>query len=141
MSDDSVGFFINKLTVTGPGKKAAELSFNDGLNVVSGASDTCAAFIVGIMQHCRGKNLPHPSVVVLDSPLVAYREPDSTSGDAKKFRQAGVKEAFYRSMASTDMSGQVIVFENEDPPENLTSIITRHHFTKSNSGRYGFFPR
>lgn len=102
---------------------------------------TCAAFIVGIMQHCRGENLPHPSVVVLDSPLVAYREPDSTSGDAQKFRQAGVKEAFYRSMASTGMSGQVIVFENEDPPQNLTSIITQHHFTKSSSGRYGFFPR
>lgn len=102
---------------------------------------TCAAFIIGIMRHCREKDLPHPSVVVLDSPLVAYREPDTTSGDAQKFRQAGVKEAFYSSMASSSMSGQVIVFENEDPPASLTSIITRHHFTKINSGRYGFFPR
>lgn len=102
---------------------------------------TCAAFIIGIMKHCQEKKLPHPTVVALDSPLVAYREPDTASGEAQKFRQAGVKEAFYSSMASTDMSGQVIVFENEDPPENLKTIVTRHHFTKTDSGRYGFFPR
>ena len=40
MNDLAGGFFINKLTVSGQGKSDAELAFTDGLNVVSGASDT-----------------------------------------------------------------------------------------------------
>ncbi len=102
---------------------------------------TCAAFILSIMKHCRSKELPHPSLVVLDSPLVAYQEPDSADGEAQKLRQAGVKEAFYGTLAAGLADGQVIVFENEDPPSDLKSPFTRHHFTKTNIGRYGFFPR
>lgn len=102
---------------------------------------TCAAFILGIMKHCRTKELPHPSLVVLDSPLVAYQEPDSADGEVQKLRQAGVKEAFYSTLASGLTDGQVIVFENEDPPSDLKAAFTRHHFTKTSTGRYGFFPR
>lgn len=102
---------------------------------------TCAAFILGIMKHCRSKELPHPSLVVLDSPLVAYQEPDSADGEGQKLRQAGVKEAFYGTLASGLIDGQVIVFENEDPPLDLKVAFTRHHFTKTSIGRYGFFPR
>lgn len=102
---------------------------------------TCAAFILGIMKHCRTKELPHPSLVVLDSPLVAYQEPDSADGEVQKLRQAGVKEAFYGTLASGLCDGQVIVFENEDPPSDLPAPFTRHHFTKTSIGRYGFFPR
>jgi hypothetical protein len=53
-------------------------------------------------------------------------------------RQAGVKEAFYRTLAEGVAMGQVIVFENEDPPSDLSEI--HHHFSKSPSGRYGFVP-
>jgi hypothetical protein len=101
---------------------------------------TCAAFILGIMKHCRSKELPHPSLVVLDSPLVAYQEPDSADGEVQKLRQAGVKEAFYGTLASGLIDGQVIVFENEDPPLDLKVEFKRHHFTKTSIGRYGFFP-
>jgi DNA repair ATPase RecN len=102
---------------------------------------TCAAFIIGVMKHCRSKELPHPSLVVLDSPLVAYQEPDSADGEIQKLLQAGVKDAFYSTLASGLADGQVIVFENEDPPLDLRTLFTRHHFTKTNLGRYGFFPR
>jgi hypothetical protein len=102
---------------------------------------TCAAFILGIMKHCQTKKLPHPSLVLLDSPLVAYQEPDSADGEVQYLRQAGVKEAFYGTLASGLCDGQVIVFENEDPPSNLATSFTKHHFTKTDAGRYGFFPR
>jgi hypothetical protein len=75
----------------------------------------------------------------LDSPLLAYREPDSPGSEAEKLRHAGVKEAFYASLAAGEELGQVIVFENEDPPADLKDA-TMVHFTKSNVGRYGFFP-
>lgn len=104
---------------------------------------TCAAFIVGLLRHCRVKQLPHPSLVLLDSPLVAYREPDSvTEGlEDQKLRMAGVKEAFYRSLAAGDANGQVIVFENEDPPNDMVGTFNRIHFSKSSIGRYGLFAK
>jgi hypothetical protein len=104
---------------------------------------TCSAFVVGLLRHCRAKQLPHPSVVLLDSPLVAYREPDSATDSAEdqQLRMAGVKEAFYRSLAGGDAKGQVIVFENEDPPDNMEGTFNRIHFSKSSAGRYGLFSK
>jgi hypothetical protein len=99
---------------------------------------TCAAFITALLRHCCEKELPHPSLVALDSPLVAYKEPDTSHGEAQMLRQAGVKEAFYKSLASNPI-GQVIVFENEDPPTDLKGVRAQH-FTKGLFGRYGFFP-
>jgi hypothetical protein len=99
---------------------------------------TCAAFIIGLQKHCINKSLAHPSIVALDSPLVAYREPDV---EDELLKQAGVKEAFYSTLADGVSEGQVIIFENEDPPMNLESKFTQYHFTKSAIGRYGFFPK
>lgn len=98
---------------------------------------TCAAFIVGLMRHCHKEGLPHPGVVALDSPLVAYKDPDPT---AQELTSAGLADAFYRSLGDA-RAGQVIVFENIDPPTDLVDRITWHHFTKSSAGRHGFFPR
>ncbi len=102
---------------------------------------TCSAFMIGLLRHCRSKNLPHPSVVLLDSPLVAYREPDNGAEgtEDQQLRMAGVKEAFYTSLAVGDSRGQIVIFENEDPPEHLSSLINHIHFSKSESGRYGLF--
>lgn len=36
---------------------------------------THAAFKVGLMTYCRKRDLPHPGFVVLDSPLITYRDP------------------------------------------------------------------
>ena len=103
---------------------------------------TCSAFVVGLLRYCRLKKLPHPFVVLLDSPLVAYREPDSTMEkvEDQQLRMAGVKEAFYRSLASDVANGQVIVFENEAPPENMGGTYNRV-FSKSSAGRYSLFSK
>lgn len=102
---------------------------------------TCAAFISGILRHCALNELPHPGLVVLDSPLVAYKDPDSQGTDGARFRQAGVKDAFYRALAGDQYPGQTIVLENEVPPADLAGVMVYHHFSKSETGRYGFFPR
>ena len=91
------------------------------------------------MRHCSIEGLPHPGFVVLDSPLVAYKDPRAT--DRGPLMEAGVKDAFYRSLAGGDAGGQVIVLENETPPEDVvTGPATCLEFTKSESGRYGFIP-
>jgi DNA repair ATPase RecN len=34
-----------------------------------------AAFKIGVLAYCRAKELPHPGIVALDSPLLSYRDP------------------------------------------------------------------
>ena len=102
---------------------------------------SCSAFVAGLMRHCLQRGLAHPGVIVLDSPLVAYKDPDSAFGaESALIRQAGVKDAFYRSLGMGLCGGQVIVLENEDPPPDMAGHVTLHHFTKRSSGRYGLFP-
>ena len=101
---------------------------------------TCAAFISALMRHCVSKQQPHPGLVVLDSPLVVYRDPDTLGSESAHMRQAGVKDAFYRAMADGLCLGQVIVLENEDPAPDVAGRITHVHFTKVKTGRYGLFP-
>jgi hypothetical protein len=94
---------------------------------------TYAAFMIGVLLETGRKSLPHPGFVVLDSPLVTYREPEEHIGE-------GVKIAFYRSLASI-IGAQVIVLENEEPPKELMGTIAYTGFTKNRSvGRYGLFP-
>lgn len=102
---------------------------------------TCAAFLLGLMRHARESILPHFGVVVLDSPLVAYQEPDPSLSDSGALIEAGVKDAFYESLAGGASGGQCIVLENEEPPDHLKSQIRYHHFSKSETGRYGLFPQ
>jgi hypothetical protein len=100
---------------------------------------TCAAFIAALMKHCLSQGLPHPGMIALDSPLVAYKDPDVPGTESAKLRKAGVKDAFYHALAAGLCIGQVIVFENEDPPDDFVDRLKAHHFTKSSVGRYGFF--
>lgn len=99
---------------------------------------TYAAFIVSLLRYCRAAGRPHPGFVVVDSPLVAYREPDSV----QEVSAAGVKEAFFRSLAKAVAGTQIVVFENEDPPTDLRQGVNYLHFSKSTASntRYGFFP-
>lgn len=101
---------------------------------------TCAAFITGILRHCAHNGLAHPGLVVLDSPLVAYKDPDAPGTEGARFRQAEVKEAFYRALAGELCPGQLIILENQEPPSDVRTRIVHHHFSKAATGRYGFFP-
>ena len=102
---------------------------------------THAAFSVGLQQTCRELNLPTVGFVLLDSPLVTFREADQEKGD--EFDQAlplEVKQAFYRDLAQRIKNDQVIIIENEDPDSEVASSINHHLFTKrADSGRSGFF--
>jgi len=95
---------------------------------------TYAAFMIGILQETNRKNLPHPGFVLMDSPLVTYREPDEHIGE-------GVKDAFYRNLATTLGDAQVIILENEEPPAAIKEQIAFTGFTKNRTvGRYGLLP-
>ena len=99
---------------------------------------TYSAFIVSLLRFCRKQRSPHTGFVVMDSCLVAYREPDTSAA----VQQLKVKDAFYASLAKFKKKMQVIVFENEEPPTSLVPKINHIHFSKTRDGRarYGFFP-
>lgn len=105
---------------------------------------THAAFTIALMKYCVANNLQHPGLVVLDSPLVTFRDKDDgTSGidglliDA----QLQVKGAFYRDLATHVAGQQVIIFENEEPEMSIREKIVFHHFTGDPAlPRSGFFP-
>ncbi|MDN4163360.1 hypothetical protein [Nocardioides abyssi] len=102
-----------------------------------------AAFTVGLANYCLRRDLPHPGVIVLDSPLVTYRPPgyvnETVSADDEPV-SASVADAFYRWLAQS-FEGQAIVLENTAPPRDVADRAQVVEFTKvADAGRYGFFP-
>lgn len=100
---------------------------------------TYAAVLIALMEYCIGHGLPHPGFVVLDSPLLAYWEPEGKEDD---LQGTDVNDRFYAYLISKHHSdSQVIIIENEHPPEAYSKGISLTVFTKNpHQGRYGFFP-
>jgi hypothetical protein len=67
---------------------------------------TYAAFMVGVLQETNRKGLPYPGFVLMDSPLLTYREPDEHIDE-------GVKDAFYRNLATSIGNAQVIILRGD----------------------------
>ncbi len=94
-----------------------------------------SAFAVSLMRYCITDDLPHPGVVLLDSPLTSYKEEDREELGEE------VQQAFYNDLVTTKGKGQVIVLENKEPPAEIQRLSMYYHFTRNREhGRYGFFP-
>lgn len=108
---------------------------------------THAAFKVALLIYCRRKGLPHPGVLILDTPLLTYRDPINSkfgelSKDEELLASTPLKDKFFSHLGSLSDLGQFIVFENIDPPENIEDISHVHEFTGTKGvGRYGLFPK
>jgi len=99
---------------------------------------THAAASIALMQYCLKRDLPHPGFVILDSPLLAYWEPEGEEDDLKG---TDLKEMFYNFLLALPKEGQVIILENQHPPDSVLSKLAVTVFTKNPAnGRYGFFP-
>lgn len=112
------------------GKKKA--SFGKGYRAIINS-----ALSLAIMKYNILRGLPHPKIVIIDSPLITFKEKDSGE---EKISEV-VKSSFYEYLAENFKKQQVIVLENADPQKELLDKINYYHFTKNkNNGRYGFFP-
>lgn len=106
-----------------------------------------AAFKIALLLYCRDRELPHPGFVVLDTPLLTYRDPmknpklGDLAEDEKALAKTSLKERFFEHLASIYPLGQIIILENIDPPENIEDIAHVHLFYgDTEEGRYGLFP-
>ena len=98
---------------------------------------THAAVNIGLLELCLDEGLPHPGFVVLDSPLLAYWEPE---GEEDDLTGTDLKERFYEYLLGLRADVQVIVVENQHPPDFVFERSNVVVFTKNpHQGRYGFF--
>ncbi|MBF2089760.1 MAG: hypothetical protein IGR80_10125 [Synechococcales cyanobacterium K44_A2020_017] len=101
---------------------------------------THAAMTIGLMDFCKERNLSHPGFVVLDSPLLAYWQPEA-SEDKDLLEGVGLRENFYEYLANNYNDSQILIIENELPPDGIEEKISLTNFTGNpNEGRCGFFP-
>ncbi|WP_369989195.1 AAA family ATPase [Pseudomonas xanthosomatis] len=108
---------------------------------------THAAFKVALLIYCRQQNLPHPGFIILDSPLLTYRDPlknprqGALTEDEIKLAKTSVKVSFFDHLSKISNLGQFIVLENIDPPAGIQDIAHVEVFYGSaGGGRYGLFP-
>lgn len=100
-----------------------------------------SAFMIGVMKYCRDNNLRHPFFLVLDSPLISFKERDADPNE--EILPAELKDIFYRALVGLNGVGtmQIIVIDNKEQPSDINHLCTHEHFTKNeNAGRYGFYP-
>jgi hypothetical protein len=101
---------------------------------------THAAFTLALLEYTQSKNLHHPGFVLLDSPLLAYREPDEKVSEEDDLSGTDVQDRFYDYL-SKQTHNQTIIIENIDPPISISDLPTCIFFSKNkDKGRYGFFP-
>lgn len=112
----------------------SRIAFGKGLRAI-----TQSAFTIGLLQHCRKQDTPHPGFVLLDSPLLSYKEPDGEDDD---LRHTDLKQRFYNYLQNIEDSQQVIIIENTDPPADVQSLTQALKFTgNSEEGRAGLFSK
>jgi hypothetical protein len=95
-----------------------------------------SAFSIALMEHCIENDMPHPGFVVLDSPLTTFKEAEPKEEDAIS---QDLKHTFFDNLAD-NLKGQLIVLDNEEPPDSTKLKIKYHEFTGVEGvGRKGFF--
>lgn len=97
------------------------------------------AFSIALMKYCRSLERAHPGFLMLDSLFITYRDP----ADAEDAAMAGtpLKDRAFRAFSSLPNTLQLIVLDNVDVPDWLSTLPQCTHFTGERSvGRQGLFP-
>jgi len=100
-----------------------------------------SAMFIALMQHALKKGHPHLGVVVLDSPLKAYAQKESTDNMDRDIPLKTVNAKFYGWLARIKGLGQIIVLENETVDSATARSLHIIEFTDDHThGRQGFYP-
>jgi hypothetical protein len=104
---------------------------------------THAAFKVALVMFCHERKLPHPGFLILDTPLLTYRDPiHSKDGplteDEQALRNTSLKDFFFEHLSRNSDKGQFVVIENIDLPLHIDDLASVETFTgHPASGRSG----
>ena len=104
---------------------------------------THAAFKIALLTYCHEEKRPHPGFVILDTPLLTYRDPITSrygglSADERKLADTPLKQRFFEHLASLKDVGQFIIFENIELPSDIDKYAHVEVFSGNPlEGRYG----
>lgn len=100
------------------------------------------AMVVALMERALELGNPHMGLIVIDSPVVTYKDPKHGSLDPDEALDTSVKDRLYAWLAKRDGPGQIIVLENEEPTREVKAHLGHTEFVGSGraEGRRGFFP-
>lgn len=96
-----------------------------------------SAFSLGLLQFTADHEDPHPRILLLDLPLVTYRDP--MTADDIELSRSNLNDRFYEAFRNWDDRLQVLIIENRDPPNWLSDVAKIECFTGANFGRWGFY--
>lgn len=100
-----------------------------------------SAMSIALMQHALKEGHPHLGVVVLDSPLKAYAQKESTDNTDRDVPTVTVNASFYDWLSRFNGPGQIIVLENEAVDAATARALNAVEFTDDYArGRQGFYP-
>jgi len=93
-----------------------------------------AAFVIGLLRFCAANRLPHPGVVVIDSPLTSYKKnvAKEVPGSDEPI-DAGVEAGFWHSLTRVPKDVQIIVIENKEPPTSVAEEVHYEWFAGENA--------
>jgi hypothetical protein len=118
-----------------------DLVINDRARLSYGAGKRgifLTALTIGLMKHALDAGYPHLGVVVIDSPLKAYADPDSVEERALSTRT--LTDRFYAWLSRWNGPGQIVVAENEKIQPDAANVLKPVEFTRRNDlGRAGFY--
>ena len=77
---------------------------------------TYSAFTLALFEYCCTRKMPHPGLVILDSPLIAYKEPKA---DDEGIIGTDLKLRFYDHLLTFAGNEQIFIVDNTDPPEHF----------------------
>ncbi|MDC9513099.1 hypothetical protein PSH47_04905 [Pseudoalteromonas sp. CST5] len=101
------------------------------------------AYMVALMEKAAEKGYPHLGFVIIDSPVVTYKDPKHGPDSAnEELLDESVKDRFYSWLANRTEPGQILILENEDPKEDILPSLNVTEFVGPEGvvGRKGFFP-
>lgn len=97
---------------------------------------TYSAFTLAVFGYCRSRKMPHPGLVILDSPLIAYKEPKA---DDEGIIGTDLKLRFYEHLNTFAGTEQIFIIDNTEPPQNFLEMAKQ--FTGNPAiPRCGLFP-
>lgn len=79
---------------------------------------------------------------MVNTPLTTFKEKDKVAKEKDESIGENIKMAVYEQLSTFSKEYQIIIFENEEPAEELRSRINYIHFSGNpNVDRIGFIPR
>lgn len=100
-----------------------------------------SAFVIGLMLYATSIRLPHPKVVILDSPLITFKDKDKATIEAGEKINDEVKQSFYTYLSKINKGVQIIILDNVEPNDDIKPFIKHYHFTGNPEiERTGFIP-